>query len=242
MTPPLTEEGRGLVERAEAAGLPARLLGGTAVAVRCPSAAGGPFSRPLHDLDLITDSRSAFDLGRLLEGLGHRPETRFNALHGRTRMLFTTPEGVHLDVMVGDFQMCHRLVLRGRLTLDPLTLTLADLLLTKLQIAGLNRKDATDVAAILLDHELTAGGGGVDLPYVTGLLAADWGWWRTVTANLEVLPAALPEHLDAGSRNRIAGQVGTLRAAIDNRRKSMAWRMRARVGDRVPWRLDPDEV
>ena len=242
MTDSIPDRARHLVERSEAAGLPARALGGAAIALRCPSAASGPLRRPLHDLDLITASRTAFELGRLLEQLGYRPEARFNALHGHSRMLFTGPEELHLDLLVGDFQMCHRLSLRERLTLDPLTLTLADLLLTKLQIAQLNRKDATDVAAILLDHELGTGGAGVDLPYVTGLLSSDWGWWRTVTANLDLLPSVLPEDLDDASRSRIVGQAAALRTAVDGRQKSLAWRMRARVGDRIPWRQDPEEV
>jgi hypothetical protein len=242
MTAPLPEQARDLVERSEAAGLPSRALGGAAVALRCPAAASGPLRRELHDLDLITASRTAFDLGRLLEQVGYQPEARFNALHGHTRMLFTSSEGLHLDVLVGDFQMCHKLPLRGRLTLDPLTLTLADLLLTKLQIAELNQKDATDVAAILLDHDLGAIAGGIDLPYLTGLLGNDWGWWRTVTANLDLLPSALPSELDDASRSRVLGQAEALRAAIDDQKKSLAWRMRARVGDRVPWRLDPEEV
>lgn len=242
MTAPLPERARELVDRSEAAGLPARLLGGAAVALRCPSTASGPLHRTLHDVDLVTASRTAYDLGRLLAKLGYRPEVRFNALHGRHRMLFTGPDGLHLDVMVGDFQMCHKLVLRKRLTLDPTTLTLADLLLTKLQIAELNRKDATDVAGILHDHDLSTSGAGVDLPYMTRLLGTDWGWWRTVTANLELLPSVLPEELDSTSQNRILDQAAALRGAIDDHKKSLAWRMRARVGDRIPWRMDPEEV
>lgn len=242
MTTSLPERGQDLVDRSEAAGLPARLLGGAAIALRCPSATSGPLHRTLNDLDLITAPRVAFDLGQLLEKLGYRPEARFNALHGHHRMLFTGPEELHLDVLVGDFQMCHKLVLRKRLTLDPTTLTLADLLLTKLQIAKLNRKDATDVAAILLDHDLSEGGAGVDLPYVTELMGADWGWWRTVTANLDVLPSALPEELDTTSRNRVVAQTEALRRAIDDQKKSLPWRVRARVGDRIPWSMDPEEV
>lgn len=73
--------------------------------------------------------------------------------------------------------MCHRIDLRGRLELQPFTLSLADLVLQKLQIVDLNRKDNVDVIALLAEHELNGEGPEtVDTSYVSALLAGDWGF------------------------------------------------------------------
>ena len=67
-----------------------------------------------------------------------------NAAHGRRRLVYYAPEGHHLDVFVDGFYMCHELQFARRLELDAVTLPLADLLLTKAQVARLNSKDVTD--------------------------------------------------------------------------------------------------
>lgn len=40
----------------------------------------------------------------------------------------------------------------------------------------------------------------------------------------------------------VAQQIATIRAAIETASKSVAWRMRARVGERVKWYEVPEEV
>lgn len=237
----LPQEAAELVAGLTQDGLPARLLGGVAVAIRCPTASAGALRRSYHDLDLIVTSRAAYRLGQALEAAGYRGEERFNALHGRTRMMFSGPLG-HIDVLVGPFVMCHRLDVGGRLTIDPVTLSLADLLLTKLQIARLNAKDASDIAALLLDHRLTGDDAGINGEYVAGLLAGDWGWWRTVTGSLEWLASSPPEALGPAARADLGDRIRDLRGAVDGRPKTVRWRVRARVGERVPWRLEPEEV
>jgi hypothetical protein len=39
-----------------------------------------------------------------------------------------------------------------------------------------------------------------------------------------------------------AAQVASLRAAIDGAPKSTRWRLRARVGERVTWYAEPEEM
>jgi uncharacterized FlgJ-related protein len=44
------------------------------------------------------------------------------------------------------------------------------------------------------------------------------------------------------NKTRVAAQVGALLKRIETEPKSMAWRIRARVGDRVKWYKEVDEV
>ena len=48
--------------------------------------------------------------------------------------------------------------------------------------------------------------------------------------------------LDTSRRERVAGQVAALTARLAAEQKSFAWRARARIGERVKWWTDVDEV
>lgn len=235
-------EAKELVLAATGAGARARVLGGVGVALRCPSARDPALlAREYSDIDLVTDRGSASALSQALEALGYGPERRFNAMHGHSRMMFDRSDGRHLDVFVDQFVMCHRLTLADRLELHETTLPLADLLLTKLQVAELNAKDVTDTAALLLDHELTDDEAGINLQRITGLLSRDWGWWRTVSQNLTVLPSHLAECLSQQSRGVVTGRIDRLLGAIERAPKGLRWKARAKAGDRIAWRDDPEE-
>lgn len=233
-----------MVANSNTAGGKARLLGGIAVAVRCPSARPGrPLARSYGDIDLITPHQTAPILANALEQLGYQPATRFNLLHGRTRMMFYHANGLHVDVFVDKFVMCHELDLSLRLDGTDTTISLADLLLTKLQVAELNAKDVSDVSALLLDHELRTEPDGINAAVIADLLAHDWGWWRTVTASLRSVDGHA-KHLDIpqGSRERIIDRTDELLQLIGATRKTLRWKLRAKAGERFAWREDPEET
>ena len=95
---------------------------------------------------------------RFLVAAGYEANERFNAMNGSERMIFyDRPNGRHIDLFVGGFRMCHALPLADRLEHDSPTLPLAELLLTKLQVVQLNAKDANDIIALLLDHDVGEG-------------------------------------------------------------------------------------
>ena len=233
---------RELVRATASAGGSARVLGGIAVALRCPSARDPELlARSYSDIDLVTDKKSGPILSRTLEQLAYAPERRFNALHGHSRLMFDRADGMHVDVFVGEFVMCHRLELASRLDLHDATLPLADLLLTKLQVAELNEKDVTDAAALLLDHDLSADESGINTDYITGILSRDWGWWRTVSHNLASLPGYVIKRLPEREAEIVAARVEQLQVVIEQAPKSLRWKARAKAGDRIPWRDDPEE-
>ena len=231
-----------ILAAADDSGLTVRLLGGAAIALRCPTARSGPLERDYSDLDLVTDRRSAMRLENVLAGLGYEADAQFNALHGRSRLMFDHHKYPHLDVFVERFSMCHELNLGARLGVDELTIPLADLWLTKLQVAKLNRKDVLDVVALLADWELARDDSGVNQPYIVDLLSRDWGWWRTVTENTTVIADHLPA-LGLGEVDEMTARsrMQELARAVEIAPKTMRWKTRARVGERLPWREEPEE-
>jgi hypothetical protein len=124
-------------------------------------------------------------------------------------------------------------------------------LLSKLQIIELNEKDVRDTLQLLAGLPVSEGGaaanGGpvLDADRFAKLLGADWGWWRTVTGNLAKLPAlaaASPQLIPPDPPYDPVAQAGRLAEIADAAPKSVKWKLRSNVGDRVRWYELPEEV
>lgn len=241
--PDVLAEARRLLEAARARAVTVRLIGGAAIGLKCPSAASSPLARPYKDLDFVGLSRESRTLQELFASLGYTPDRRFNALHGHRRLRFRDDARARLlDVLLDRFEMCHRFDLRDRLPLDPETLPAADLLLTKMQVVEANEKDLVDALALLADHPITDGSArGIDAGYVAQLCARDWGLWRTLQLNRGRLEE-YAERLEPSIRGAVVARLDELFHRIDREPKSMAWKLRARIGDRVRWYELPEEV
>jgi hypothetical protein len=239
-------------------GLAARLLGGCAIWLRCPSVREGPFARTYADMDFAVSKSASQRFRALIEARGYLPDKFFNGLHGATRLYYQAPDAQwSIDIVIDELTMSHRLDLRGRLDGLTPTISLADLLLTKLQVWEINRKDLGDAVCVLADHEMTesgqaevsgrqagsgSSGDGISLSRVASVLGGDWGFCHTVERNLgKVLELWAEEPLPDASHD-VAAQVGALQAAIGAAPKSRSWRMRSRIGERVRWYETPEEV
>lgn len=241
----VVEEARRVAGEAERENVALRLLGGVAVKLRAPDGLDPAFEREYADLDWIAPKGKSAQVQRFLESLGYAPQTRFNALYGRERLLyFDEKHGRQVDVLIGTFKMSHEIPLGDRLALEPLTIPLAELLLTKLQIVQLNEKDVRDALAILHDHPVDErDGDAINAARIAKLCASDWGLWRTFTANL----AALEGHVDRyelpdESKARIAERIDEILARIEREPKGFGWKMRAKIGERKRWYDLPEEV
>lgn len=249
VTPPIlpdvVEEARRLLAAAEATGLRVRLIGGAAVRVHVQGELHPTFAREIRDIDLVTGKGEGTRTAAFLDEQGYVANRTFNAMHGARRLLFyDETHGRQVDVFIHTFEMCHVLPVGEHLDRDPHTLPLADLLMTKLQIVTLNAKDRSDAYALLLEHDLGEGDvERIDSARIAALCARDWGLYRTSQLNFERLLAALPESgLDEASQALIATRIERIAAAVESAPKSVKWKARARVGDRVRWYEEPDEV
>jgi hypothetical protein len=238
----VAELGRALAEEAAAAGLALRLIGGVAVWVRCPSARTAPLARTYGDIDLVGRARDRKAIVAFLEARGFEPDRMFNALHGATRLNFHDPRrDLPVDVLLDRFAMAHALDLRDRLTADPVTLSLADLLLTKLQVVSINAKDLRDICALLLDHDL--GAAGIDMARILDVTRADWGFEHTIHRTLATLAERIGDFgLESGPAERIVARAEAIGAALHEAPKSAKWKLRARVGEHARWYEEPEEA
>lgn len=240
-----------LISSATQLGVRVRLIGGLAIAqhkhqnVPVPE----PLRRDYGDIDIIVRRGDDRTLRGQLEHLGYVADRHFNAVHGARRLLYHDQANARrLDVFVGEFAMCHTLDLGGRLELNPGSLTAADLLLTKLQVVQLTHKDIVDAATLLITHNPERAVPNRDSPCiidtdrVLAVTTADWGWYTTVSDNLGAVASAASGLLPGPAAETVAKRAAGITRAMAEAPKSMRWRLRAKVGRKLPWYELPEEI
>ena len=152
---------------------------------------------------------------------------------------------MHIDVFFDKLDFCHVISWDGRLEVDKPTIPLSEMLLEKMQIVKINEKDVVDTIMLLLEHPLgNRDQETINMAYIAKLCANDWGLWRTTTMNLDKVGrlAVGYAQLEEEQKSQVVDQVKKAIETIDAEPKSMAWRIRSRVGDRVKWYKEVDEV
>lgn len=241
------DESVAVVREAHERGIPLKLVGGQAVRLLCPLFPHR--ARVDQDMDFASVSSAKRTVMDFLAERGFLGDARFNLLHGDRQMYFTTADGkTSVDVIMDKLNMCHVLEFRDRIDRMPLTLDVTDLLLSKLQIIELNAKDVHDLLHLLSGFEALVGDepGTIALGRIGEVVGRDWGWWRTVTWNLDKVAAlADGEHRDLVPEARQfdpVGQANAIRSFCDSCPKTMRWKLRSKVGERVQWYELPEEV
>jgi hypothetical protein len=242
----LLNEAKSLIDLATERSIALRLVGGLAIRMLTPELP--PRSRTGQDLDFASASSTRRALTDMLTERGYDPDKNFNALYGNKQLYFAHGStGLAIDVLIDKLHMCHTLEFADRLTRMPYTLDAVDLLMSKLQIVELNEKDADDCLRLLVTFPLEESddAGAIDLRVFGALVADDWGWWRTVTLNLDRITSLL----DGGDRAAIEGgkldaraQLQSLHEVAESAPKSRRWKMRARIGERKRWYDVPEET
>lgn len=237
-----------IITASDEAGVILRVIGSLAFQLHCPQFGylQAAMGRAYTDLDFAAYGKQTGEIRGLMAKLGYADNKEVFIVSGGERAIFDRPQiGLHVDVFYEKLDFCHVIRWDGRLEVDKPTIPLAEMLLEKMQIVQINEKDIIDTIMLLMEHPLGDGDHEViNIKRVAELCSADWGLWRTTTMNLNKvmqLAQGYPQ-LSAEQKSKIGDQVRTALARIESAPKSMAWRLRSRVGDRVKWYKDVDEV
>ncbi len=239
----LNQEHHRIIKEANQRGVSLRLLGALAFELRCPQhrELRQALGRTLSDLDYLALTKQWDDVVKMLTGLNYSFDERRAMLHGYDRVIFFHPEGLRVDIFFDKLNMCHEIDLRQRLTVHDQTLSLADLLLEKLQIVQITEKDIIDTIVLFLEHPLSQDETGIHARYIASLFSDDWGFTYTATTNLrrvrdEFLPAI--SILGEADRQVVRERVSGLLKEVEAHPKSTRWKLRSRVGTSVRWHKD----
>jgi hypothetical protein len=235
-----------IVDDAEAQGIKLRILGSLAYRIHCPANIElfAKMERALTDIDFAAEKRQTKQIKEFLTVSGYVEDQRMTVSTEGSRYYFEHPETqLGVDVFMNELYFCHRIPFDGRLDLDRPTISTADLLLEKMQIVELNLKDITDTMILLLEHPIgTASDGAevIDGAYIADLLHDDWGFYYTVTTNLDKVGRFVPENaaIDAAQAEVIRARLEDVRGLIEAAPKARRWRIRAKVGSKKQWYQD----
>ncbi len=222
-----------------------RVVGGLAVQVHSVNPQRF-IAREYADIDFVVEKIEYNKLALFFNSVGYIPNKQFNLLNGTRRQIyFDQNSDRHIDVFVGDFEMCHKIPLKDRLHLDPITIPLAELLLSKTQIVELNRKDAFDIINLILYNEVGSDDRKINLGRIAELCINDWGLYKTNSINLERVENIVKNEdlsLSDEERRLLLGRIHQIQHVLDEIEKPLAWQLRDRVGTRVRWYIEVEEV
>jgi hypothetical protein len=237
-----------ILESSKSHGVTLRVIGSLAFQMHCPKYGylQAALGRAYTDIDFAGYRNESNQVKDMMQQLGYEEVREVFIVSEGDRSIFHQLNGtLHVDVFYDKLDFSHVISWNNRLEVDTPTIPLAELLLEKMQIYQINEKDIIDTIMLLLEHPLGDNDDEViNIKRVAELLSKDWGLWRTTTMNLEKVKqmAGHYEQLSDDEQARVVAQVERSLQHIEDEPKSRGWKLRARVGDRIKWYKDVDEV
>lgn len=241
-----------IVEAGRGKGVDLRSLGGIAVWERMPDGLREEFEGvrdDAKDIDLVapkgTDSQAII---AVFEENGYVPDERLIAWRGDQRhQYFELDESgqptMEIDVFLGQPPACHKFDLPGdAFGHDGTALPSTELMLQKLQIVEASDKDLLDIAFLFLAADDQVDGNEIDCDRITGLLSKDWGFSHTTGINLLRVKDKAGEKLGSDRAAQVKERAESLAEAIEQTPKSRKWKLRAKLGTKVAWYEEVEEL
>jgi len=237
------DEGIRLVNAAEEQGIQLRILGSIAYRLQCPKHVHmfDDMQRVLTDVDFAGLKKQNSDIRKFMIAQGYEADEGVYVASEGARHIYVHPETqLNLDVFADELYFCHRIPFIGRLDFDSPTICITDLLLEKMQIVEINLKDFKDTLVLPLEHPLGTKADGkkcIDMDYISGIMANDWGFYHTFITNVRRLPGYISEFSTIGvdEARIIRDRVEDLLQRIEDIPKSLKWRLRAKIGTQLRW-------
>lgn len=239
------EEAMRLVAAAEENGAPLRIIGCLAFRIKAPDYVDlhKKMGREVTDIDYISYYKYRQKIINLFrDELGYHWVPPSFARATTLRDLFIDQERQRkIDVFYDHLEFCHKIDFKKkkRLEIDKPTIPLAELFLEKTQIIEINAKDLKDLIITFLAYDVseTDDDSQVNGYYITQRLRDDWGFYHTVTTNIQKLINFVPtvELLTLEQKDLVVSRAQKLRQLIEDEPKSGGWKRRAKVGTKNRW-------
>ena len=249
------------MNEAKKRGITLRLMGGIAVIIHTDDS--DLYTRlstfrngeKLRDIDMVTYSSQSGDVDKLFNDLSYKSDKLVMAYFGESRFMYHHIKGFcNIDVFFEKLHFSHEIDLgskkgQGRLELDYPTLTLADLVLGKLQIHEINEKDIRDLIVLIKEHSLSDDDveETINLERITTVLSKDWGFWYDAESNLNKVLNSAQKYQDQdllkGEEFKdLSNKVQKISIDINKAPKSRDWLKRAKGGNLKKWWNEVEEL
>lgn len=237
-----------VLEKAEEYNVIMRVIGSIAFRIKCPDYKYMEYEnkRYLTDIDFIVYNKDIVKVQDLFFDLDWSENQTVLRLFGDKRRIFYHPEvEIHSDIFIDKLRFCHEINFKNRLEIDYPTISLVDLLLEKLQIVEINKKDLVDTMILLSQYDVSTDGSEKDVingRYLSRLTSRNWGWWRTATMNLKKTHNFAGEYLNQKDSKLVRNRIEKILNLIASTGKSLSWKLRSIFGDRFKWYRDVEEL
>jgi hypothetical protein len=239
-----------IVEGAKERGITLRVIGGMAIYMHSKEYEDlwkrlkRLGAKVFTDIDLAGYSKERDKIAKFLAERGYEVDQRLLMYYGRVRQIYYSERIPMVEVFLDRLAMNHTIEFKGRLERDPLTLPLAELLLEKLQIVRMNDKDFKDSIVLLRAHEFGWDDNdkiNLEAFKIQGLFD-DWGFWYTVTTNLQLLRSKLDEYdIEESHKVVVRSRIDELLKYLNETPKSKKWEKRAKIGTKEKWYNEVEE-
>ncbi len=247
--PPLVEElekeARQIVHAAASAQLSLWIMDPIALWHRCQGRRRLLTVPQQRQMNLAGQAAQLAQITQLLGNLGYQRKTPTNAPPTTRRLLFANSQkSISVILWLDTFEMYHRFDLKPLLHAnDPIALPTV-LALTRLQLVEMPDEALSDLAALFIEYDvsLVPKANQIDASQITALCVDDWGWYKTISMNLEQLIYFAEDSLLLAERNAVIERARRLKSGMDASPKSLRWQARARLGETVRWYETPVEI
>jgi len=237
-------EGKRIIEAGEKEGIVMRVMGPLALHYYFPeqielyAKLERLGERYFTDIDFAAYGKSGGKMKSFMEKLGYECDLSTLMSSGKTRQIYYAGPVPMIDVFFDALNYCHEVSYKGRLELDPWSVTLTDILLQKLQIWEINDKDLKDIEFLFCTTEIGDDDQKkINQSYVATRFGDDWGFWYTGTTNLN----RVKDHVDKVAalsdeqKALVHQKADHMLARIEAEPKTKGWNKRAKKGTNKPW-------
>jgi hypothetical protein len=238
------QEGRRLAEEAQKQGIVMRVMGPIALHYYFPDYVDLYLrmerlgDRVFTDIDYASYGKHRGNLVSFFESNGYQLEKRAAMMSGGTRLIFFSSNIPMIDIFFDKLDYNHPIDYRNRLEIHPFCVSLADLMLQKLQIVQINDKDLKDAMLLLLAAPISdTDKDAINVKFIAKLFSDDWGFYFTATTNLKRIKETLAgvKALTDDQRTIISEKVDYFLKFIEDTPKSGKWKNRAKTGTSKLW-------
>jgi hypothetical protein len=224
-----------IIREGEKQGAVLRMIGGLAVRAHCEDLTF--CEREYGDIDLIALGRQIGKIRSIFESLGYSEDLLIARSTDGTRLLFQRDDSQdHVDVFLDKLRMEHTIDLRDRLQIERLTISVSDILVTKLIIHVMNEKDYRDIFTIMKDMEFSHDDtpGVINVNYLANICSKNWGLFQDVYSKIDACFQLVSHfNLNQSDCKLIQTRFLSIKEAMDNKPKSLKWKLRALMGNRI---------
>ena len=207
------------------------------------------------DLDLVGYRKQRGDIEKMFVQLQYQPDRMINPLFGDRRLIFYHPKGYfHIDVFLDKCEFSHDVIFYDkqgirRLEISFPAITPTDIILGKLQIHQINKKDLIDLIALFAKKNITSSDedDSINGSYIAKILSQDWGFWYEATNNLNMVKYVAKDMLTKGDiqetmYDKVLQKIGCLLQFIEKEQKTKDWIKRSQVGTKKPWYREVSDI